>query len=111
MKDLGGQVLRLPPAAGPTRDEGIDAVEVSLVQLAETDRVSLRGLDQEPLVVAFRRDLYCRGHRFIRYNDQKGAKVTVAMCGFPRRRRAGRSAAAAGSAPIHDLDDEVGVAA
>ena len=59
MKNLGGQILGFPAATGAARDEGVDALEVPLVQLAEPARILLGGLDQEALVAVFRRDL-CR---------------------------------------------------
>src|SRR5260370_14557413 len=59
MKNLGGQILGFPAATGAARDEGVDALEVPLVQLAEPAWILLGGLDQEALVALFRRDL-CR---------------------------------------------------
>jgi hypothetical protein len=80
VKDLGGYVLGLAAATGATGDEGVDAIEVPLVQIAEPARVRLRGFDQEPLVVPSQGNL-CRRcawrHRFIPYNGRRRAKVTV----------------------------------
>ena len=84
MKNLGGQILGFPAATGAARDEGVDALEVPLVQLAEPARILLGGLDQEALVALLRRDLCrrCPGpHRFIRYNGRRRQKVTgTSLC-------------------------------
>jgi len=50
--DLRGQVLRRGPIPDPSRDEGVNAIEVDLVELAETRGVRLRGLDERPLLSA-----------------------------------------------------------
>src|SRR5438132_2055195 len=55
VEDLGGHILSLAATARTAGRERVNAVEISLVQLGETARVRLRGLDRQPLVVT-RRD-------------------------------------------------------
>jgi hypothetical protein len=50
VEDLGGQVLRLLAITNAMRDVRVDALEVSLVQLAEPSGITLRRLDQQFLV-------------------------------------------------------------
>jgi hypothetical protein len=59
VEDFGGQILGFAAAADTASYEGVNTVEVSLVELGEAARVGFRGLDQKPLVVASRGDL-CR---------------------------------------------------
>src|SRR5262249_13644453 len=78
MEDPGGHVLRIRATGSATCDEGVDAVEVPLVEIGEADRVDLGGLDQAPLVVVCRGGR-CRSlgrHHFTDRNDRERAKVT-----------------------------------
>jgi hypothetical protein len=43
------------PVSNPARDGGVDAVEILLVELAETRRIALRVLDPQPVVGVCRR--------------------------------------------------------
>jgi len=54
---LGGKVLGPAPIGRPAGDEGVDAIEVPLVQVGEAAGVGLRGLDQERLLVPTQGDL------------------------------------------------------
>ena len=45
MKNLGGKILRLVAIAHPPRNVGIDALEVSLVEISKPATVPLRRLD------------------------------------------------------------------
>jgi len=60
VEDLGGQILGLATAARASGHERPNTVEISLVQLGETARVRLRGLDQKALAFAARGDLRSR---------------------------------------------------
>jgi hypothetical protein len=48
MEHFGRQVFGLFAVANTARDEGVDTVEVKLVELGEAARVALRGLDEQP---------------------------------------------------------------
>jgi len=50
VKDLGGHVLRRVSVIYAPRDEGIDAVKITFIELGKATRIMLGRLDQEPLV-------------------------------------------------------------
>ena len=49
MKHVGGDILRFVAIAHPPHDVGINALEVSLIQVGEPAPVALRRLDKRPL--------------------------------------------------------------
>jgi len=50
LKNFGGEVFRLFPVGDTASDEGVDTIEIGLVQFSETSGIALRSLDQKPLV-------------------------------------------------------------
>src|SRR5579859_2743883 len=50
VENLGGQILGFVAAADAPHQEGIDAIEVVLIQLGKAGGVSLRRLDQDPFI-------------------------------------------------------------
>src|SRR5262249_37432956 len=63
LEHFGGHVLSLVTAAHTTGDERVHALEIPLVQLAESARVLLRGLDERALVVCSGHPLYKRSEK------------------------------------------------
>jgi hypothetical protein len=51
MEHFGGQILRLVPILDTTNDERVNPLKVRFVQFREAVRISLRGLDQQALLI------------------------------------------------------------
>lgn len=95
MKDLGGHVLRRGAIPNPPRDEGVHAIEVELVELAEPRGIRLRGLDERPFLASRLRIRQPRLGQSITltYELREGRKVTEEFRGWPRAGAAANPAA------------------
>ena len=60
VKDFGRKILGGGAVVDAADDEKIDPLEVKLVKSVKFRRVSLRGFDEQTLVVRLRRRLACR---------------------------------------------------
>lgn len=87
MKHFGRQIFRLFAVADTARDEGVDTIEVLLVELGEAARIALGGLNEKPfggdLLVRFGSwlparhvltGITCAGAEKLRWRQVLGAK-------------------------------------
>ena len=78
MEYLGGQIFGFVAVSHPADDEGVDALEVAFVEVAEAARVALRRLDLAAFVNRWRADVQCRcpaHHRPKDINHRQGKRL------------------------------------